>query len=275
MINYDPEDFGIDTITVEVFPQFVNREKSSCWKYQVANVPYVFLRKETTGCGPNQYFIDMQYEYIKKFYNFSILFAVQYILWELTKSNFLVLPKDCPEATFKQFFLYYPKIMCKFCRIDFFFDFERDLVIQSTQNRYLNSSYSQKLQWKQYKGRKNLSKVVLYDHARSLYDKRQTAYKEIAKITKPMRLEIRLQEWYCPFLNLNNLCSDFYTVFNNFLGVLATAYREYGGSLGLILSNCNAGFNAIMEYISKGHIPRSKELAKAEKSYRYRNHYNE
>lgn len=270
MFNSYPADWGIDTITIEVFQRFVNQQKVVDWKYEFPGASFVYLRRKTSGCGPCQYFVDIQFEYISKFYN-SILQAVQSVLWQLTKLGYLWVPRKCTEEDFKNYIIYRPDMICKFTRIDFFFDFEEYAVRQSTSNKYMNSTYSKQLLWGHNKTKKNKSKIILYDHSLALREKRQVSFCEIQNITKPIRLEIRLQSWYCAYLSFANLNGDFFQVFYNYLGILAKAYRDYGDSVGIIFSQTNAGFNAIRTFVDMKHIPRNCDLKKAEKSNRFSN----
>lgn len=208
---------GIDTITFEVFPQFVNTQ--NWWnKRQVFNGVSLEIRKSKYK---NFYYCHIQAEVLNQ--NRNIRGQVKGIVACLYLGHFIDF--KCMDANPYALIFYRVDKLIQLEGIDFHFDFKaEDIKFPQENMPFLTTMYS-----KDHKKRKSL--WIIYDRRKYLHKVNQIKSELIDNMPYPMRVEIRLHRSNCKYIHIDNLNGNYYQVLFLYLDYIAKSWRKHSASL--------------------------------------------
>lgn len=213
---------GIDTISIEFFPDYVN-EKFWFDKRQISLGVSLEVRKSKYK---KYYFCHIQAEAL----NYDIFWNVIWTVKNLCLRGFLIIYRE-NESLFNYIIRNRHSIF-RLAELDFYFDFPRNaLQIPSEEitgdRRFATTVYS-----KDHKKRKSL--WIMYDRISDLLYRNQLPRDFIENIPFPTRIEIRLCRANCAYLHLDNIKGDFYQIFSRYQAYIAKTWRKHGFIFGEI-----------------------------------------
>lgn len=213
---------GIDTISIEFFPDYVN-EKFWFDKRQISLGVSLEVRKSKYK---KYYFCHIQAEAL----NYDIFWNVIWTVKKLCLRGFLIIYRE-NESLFNYIIRNRHSIF-RLAELDFYFDFPRNaLQIPSEEitgeRRFATTVYS-----KDHKKRKSL--WIMYDRISDLLYRNQLPKDFIENIPFPTRIEVRLCRANCAYLHLDNIKGDFYQIFSRFQAYIAKTWRKHGFIFGEI-----------------------------------------
>ena len=213
---------GIDTISIEFFPDYVN-EKFWFDKRQISLGVSLEVRKSKYK---KYYFCHIQAEAL----NYDIFWNVIWTVKKLCLRGFLIIYRE-NESLFNYIIRNRHSIF-RLAELDFYFDFPRNaLQIPSEEitgdRRFATTVYS-----KDHKKRKSL--WIMYDRISDLLYRNQLPRDFIENIPFPTRIEIRLCRANCAYLHLDNIKGDFYQIFSRYQAYIAKTWRKHGFIFGEI-----------------------------------------
>ena len=223
---------GIDTISFEVFPQFVNTQ--NWWNgRQILNGVSLEVRKSKYK---EFYYCHIQAEALKQ--NLNIRGQVKSIVAKLYQSHFIDF--KCMNANPYELIFRDVEQLIQLTGIDFHFDFkEKDVKFPRKNTPFSTTIYS-----KDHKKRKSL--WIAYDRRPYLHKVNQIKSEVIDAMPYPMRVEIRARRSNCAYINLDNLNGNYYQVLLLYVDFIAKSWRKHSPSLCQVsLSNSNRLFTFI------------------------------
>ena len=208
---------GIDTISFQVFPQFVNTK--NWWnRRQVYKGVSLEVRKSKYE---RFYYCHVQAEALNQ--NMNILGQIKSVVANLYIGHFIEF--KCKNANPFVFIFYDCDQLIQLAGIDFHFDFEETKVkIPVRKNRFPTTRYST-----DHKSRKSL--WIAYDRRPYLHKVNQIKSNLIDRMPYPMRVEIRLRKSNCDYINLENLRGNYYKILFCYLPYIAKSWRSHSKEL--------------------------------------------
>ena len=234
---------GIDTISVEVFPCFVNTKK---WlnKWQVSTGISLEVRASKFK---RYYLCHIQAESLR----WNILLCVLKTIENLCEERYILLPHENEDLS--RYILINRHGIMRLAEVDFHFDFSRkELQIPSEEitgkRRFATTIYT-----KDHKTRKSL--WIMYDRVSDLHFRNQLPKNFVSNIPYPTRIEIRLCRANCAYVHLDNIWGDFYRIFSRYKNFIAKTWRKHGLIFGQIpFTSAHPFFNHIL-YLSQSNKP--------------------
>ena len=213
---------GIDTISIEFFPDYVN-EKFWFDKRQISLGVSLEVRKSKYK---KYYFCHIQAEAL----NCDIFWNVIWTVKNLCLRSFLIIHRE-NESLFNYIIRNRHSIF-RLAELDFYFDFPRNaLQIPSEEitgaRRFPTTVYS-----KDHKKRKSL--WIMYDRISDLLYRNQLPKDFVKNLPFPTRIEVRLCRANCAYLHLDNIRGDFYQIFSRYQSYIAKTWRKHGFIFGEI-----------------------------------------
>ncbi len=209
---------GIDTVSIEFFPEFVNKEM---WlpKRQIS----LEIRKSKYK---RFYLCHIQAEAFQT----NIFKTVIVIVSDLCKRGYLIINQN--RFNWYYYILANRHSIFRLAELDFYFDFPRNaLQIPGEEvtgiRRFATTVYS-----KDHKKRKSL--WIMYDRISDLLYRNQHPKDFINSIPYPTRLEVRLCRENCAYLHFDNIRGDFYQIFSRYQSYIAKTWRKHGFIFGEI-----------------------------------------
>lgn len=209
---------GIDTVSIEFFPEFVNKEM---WlpKRQIS----LEIRKSKYK---RFYLCHIQAEAFQT----NIFKTVIVIVSDLCKRGYLIINQN--RFNWYYYILANRHSIFRLAELDFYFDFPRNaLQIPGEEvtgiRRFATTVYS-----KDHKKRKSL--WIMYDRISDLLYRNQHPKDFINSIPYPTRLEVRLCRANCAYLHFDNIRGDFYQIFSRYQSYIAKTWRKHGFIFGEI-----------------------------------------
>ena len=213
---------GIDTISIEFFPDYVN-EKFWFDKRQISLGVSLEVRKSKYK---KYYFCHIQAEAL----NCDIFWNVIWTVKNLCLRSFLIIHRE-NESLFNYIIRNRHSIF-RLAELDFYFDFPRNaLQIPSEEitgaRRFPTTVYS-----KDHKKRKSL--WIMYDRISDLLYRNQLPKDFVKNLPFPTRIEVRLCRANCAYLHLDNIRGDFYQIFSRYQSYIAKTWCKHGFIFGEI-----------------------------------------
>lgn len=213
---------GIDTVSIEFFPEFVNKE--------------MWLPKRQISIGVS---LEIRKSKYKRFYlchiqaeafQTNIFKTVIVIVSDLCKRGYLIINQN--RFNWYYYILANRHSIFRLAELDFYFDFPRNaLQIPDEEvtgiRRFATTVYS-----KDHKKRKSL--WIMYDRISDLLYRNQHPKDFINSIPYPTRLEVRLCRANCAYLHFDNIRGDFYQIFSRYQSYIAKTWRKHGIIFGEI-----------------------------------------
>lgn len=213
---------GIDTISIEFFPNYVN-EKFWFNKRQV----FLGVSLEVRESKYKKYYLcHIQAEAL----NCNILWDVIWTVRKLCMRGFLIINRE--NYPLFDYIFKNRHLIFRLAELDFYFDFPRNtLQIPSEEitgeRRFATTVYS-----KDHKKRKSL--WIMYDRISDLLYRNQLPKDFVKNLPFPTRIEIRLCRANCAYLHLDNIRGDFYQIFSRYQSYIAKTWRKHGFIFGEI-----------------------------------------
>lgn len=212
---------GIDTVSIEIFSDFVNTEKWLNGRQISAGISL----EVRVSKFKNYYFCHIQTENLR----WNILSCVLKIAEKLCKAEYIIL--NAKDDLFRFIFINRHNIM-RLAELDFYFDFTRkELQIPSEEitgkRRFETTVYSA-----DHKKRKSL--WIMYARIDDLIFRNQLPKDFIKTIPYPTRIEIRLCRANCEYLHLDNIWGTYYQIFRRYQNFIAKSWKKHGFVFGKI-----------------------------------------
>lgn len=213
---------GIDTISIEFFPDYVN-EKFWFDKRQISLGVSLEVRKSKYK---KYYFCHIQAEAL----NYDIFRNVIWTVKKLYLRGFLIIYRE--NESLLNYIIRNRHSIFRLAELDFYFDFPRNaLQIPSEEitgaRRFPTTVYS-----KDHKKRKSL--WIMYDRISDLLYRNQLPKDFVKNLPFPTRIEVRLCRANCAYLHLDNIRGDFYQIFSRYQSYIAKTWRKHGFIFGEI-----------------------------------------
>jgi hypothetical protein len=249
---------GIDKISIALQPIIVGKK--------LGKVP-IDPKKELTfryfGCFP---VLDIHAERLDL--DQDLHSQIASIIYELIEKDFINFPNT--PLTFAFVHQHLDCFVLFLKEIEFFFDLRPDNIsIDEKEDnpeiddkeklfyRYENTHYSKD---RSKKNRK--SKIAIYDRKLRLKETRQKSYKEIEAMSNNMRLEFRLCNSNCKYMDIDNIKGNYNKVFKNYLPYLASSYNKLAKDSLDITSREHANLLKLLDESSKDRVRARGNLKK-------------
>lgn len=213
---------GIDTISIEFFPNYVN-EKFWFNKRQVCLGVSLEVRESKYK---KYYLCHIQAEAL----NCDIFLNVIWTVKNLCLRSFLIINRE--NDSLFHYILKNCHSIFRLAELDFYFDFPLNtLQIPSEkitgERRFATTVYS-----KDHKKRKSL--WIMYDRISDLLYRNQLPKDFVKNLPFPTRIEVRLCRANCAYLHLDNIRGDFYQIFSRYQSYITKTWRKHGFIFGEI-----------------------------------------
>ena len=225
---------GIDTVSIEVFPCFVNTEK---WlnRWQVSDGITLEVRNSKFR---SYYLCHIQTESLR----WNILLCVLKIVEMLCKKEYITL--NAEKDLFRHILINRHNIM-QLTELDFYFDFAREELQIPTEEITGERRFETTVYSTDHKKRKSL--WIMYDRVSDLLFRNQLPQKFVKEIPYPTRIEIRLCKANCAYVHLDNIWGDYYHIFGLYKYYIAKSWRKHGLIFGETpLTGIHPHFNLIL-----------------------------